>query len=129
MMETLSRDGYGLEFADEFDGSELDRDKWIPHYLPQWSSRERSAARYALEDGCLQLRIDADQAPWCPEFDGEVRVSSLQTGVVSEPRGSAIGQHRFSPDAVVREEQEERRLYTPLYGIVETRLRAIDDPR
>jgi hypothetical protein len=67
--------------------------------------------------------------PWCPEFDGEVRVSSLQTGVFSGPRGSAIGQHRFSPDAVVREEQEERRLYTPLYGIVETRLRAIDDPR
>ncbi len=119
---------YELEFEDTFSGEELDRSHWLPHYLPQWSSRERSAARYELRDGGLQLRIDADQEPWCPELDGAVRVSSLQTGCFAGPLGSGIGQHRFHPDAVVTEEQEDVRLYTPLYGRIEVRAKALDDP-
>jgi beta-glucanase (GH16 family) len=43
--------------------------------------------------------------------------------------GSAIGQHRFHPDAVVREAQPNVRLYTPQYGRIELRARACDDPR
>jgi hypothetical protein len=31
-------------FADEFDGTDLDRDVWLPHYLPAWSSRAESRA-------------------------------------------------------------------------------------
>ena len=65
--------------------------------------------------------IEDDQPPWCPEFDGGTRVSSLQTGVFAGPLGSGVGQHRFTPDAVVREEQVERRLYTPQYGFFELR--------
>jgi Glycosyl hydrolases family 16 len=121
--------GYELEFEDEFDGETLDESRWIPHYLPQWSSRERSAARYELGDGCLRLLIEADQKPWCPEFDGGVKVSSLQTGLFAGPVGSAVGQHRFSPEAVVREAQRSARLYTPQYGLFELRAKAIDDPR
>jgi hypothetical protein len=113
---------------DTFDGPELDRGLWLPYYLPQWSGRERSAARYVLADGALRLRIEADQEPWCPELDGEIRVSSLQTGVFAGPLRSAIGQHRLHPHAVVREEQENARLCTPLYGRVEVRARALDDP-
>ena len=120
---------YELEFEDEFEGATLDTGRWLPHYLPHWSSRARSAARYALGDGTLHLRITADQEPWCPELDGDVRVSSLQTGVFAGPVGSRVGQHRFSPLAVVREEQAPLRLYTPLYGRIELRARAIDDPR
>ena len=120
---------YELEFEDAFDGPGLDGGRWIPHYLPQWSSRARSAARHALRDGCLHLLIEADQPPWCPELDGEVRVSSLQTGVFAGPLGSKIGQHRFDPRAVVTEEQEAVRLYTPRYGRIELRARALDDPR
>jgi hypothetical protein len=119
---------YELEFADDFDGSELDRSRWVPYYLPQWSSRRSAAARYALRDGCLRLRIDADQGPWCPELDGETRVSSLQTGLFAGAVGSRVGQHRFHPDAVVREAQEDVRLYTPRYGRVEIRCRAVADP-
>ncbi|HEY4727444.1 MAG TPA: hypothetical protein VIJ32_04470, partial [Actinomycetes bacterium] len=70
--------GYALVFEDTFDGDTLDRARWLPHYLPQWSSREASAARYRLGDGTLRLVIEADQPPWCPEFDGQTRVSSLQ---------------------------------------------------
>ena len=82
-----------------------------------------------MSGGSLRLRIDRDQEPWCPEFDGDVRVSSLQTGVFAGPVGSSIGQHRFKPGVVVREAQENVRLYTPLYGRIELRAQATDDPR
>jgi len=117
--------GYRLEFQDEFDGKELDSSRWLPFYLPQWSSRKRSAARYWMGNGVLKLLIEADQQPWCPEFDGGVRVSSLQTGCFSGRAGSRQGQHRFHPDLVVTEHQPEQRLFTPLYGYFETRLKAI----
>jgi glycosyl hydrolase family 16 len=117
-----------LEFEDTFTGPDLDAARWLPHHLPQWSSRELSVARYRLEDGLLRLRIEADQPPWCPEFDGDVRVSSLQTGVFAGRLGSGVGQHRFSPAAVVREEQEPLRLYTPRRGRIEIRMAAPADP-
>ena len=118
-----------LEFEDVFEGDELDRTRWLPHYLPHWSSRARAAARHEVGGGRLRLLIEADQEPWCPALDGDVRVSSLQTGVFSGPAGSRVGQHRFHPDAVVREEQPEERLYTPHHGRVELRARAPADPR
>ncbi|MET0771548.1 MAG: glycoside hydrolase family 16 protein [Candidatus Limnocylindrales bacterium] len=43
--------------------------------------------------------------------------------------GSPVGQHRFHPEVVVREEQPAERLHTPRHGIVETRLRASPHPR
>lgn len=128
MIRHTGRVRYELEFADEFDGADLDRARWLPWYLPHWSSRARAAARYVLSDGCLRLRIDADQGPWCPELDGETRVSSLQTGLFAGPVGSRIGQHRFHGDALVREGQENVRLYTVRYGRVEIRCRAVADP-
>jgi hypothetical protein len=127
--DPVDRPGWVLEFDERFDGTDLDRGRWIPHHLPHWSSRDRSAARYRVGDGVLRLRIEADQPPWCPEFDGPVRVSSLQTAVFAGPLGSAVGQHRFNPDAVVREAQPETRLYTPRYGRIEVRAKAVADPR
>lgn len=127
--DPVDRPGWALEFDERFDGDELDRGRWIPHHLPHWSSREQSAARYRVGGGTLRLRIEADQPPWCPEFDGAVRVSSLQTAVFAGPLGSPVGQHRFSPDAVVRETQPETRLYTPRYGRIKVRAKALADPR
>ncbi|MFA9431680.1 glycoside hydrolase family 16 protein [Egicoccus sp. AB-alg2] len=121
--DVLARD-HVLDVEQTFDTDELDREVWLPYHLPQWSSSAAAAARYRLRDGHLELRVDADQPPWCPEFDGDTRVSSLQTGVFSGPVGSRIGQHRFHPDAVVREEQPPRRLLTPTFGAVELRARA-----
>ncbi len=115
--------GYRLEFADDFRGAELDRSKWLPHYLPQWSSRAASAARYRLTPEGLELTIAPEQRPWCPEFDGAVRVSSLQTGVRSGLLGFPDGQHRFNPQVRVREIQAEQRLYVPLHGRFELRAR------
>jgi hypothetical protein len=123
------RPGYELAVEDRFDGDRLDDRIWFPYHLPHWSSRARAAARYVLTGGQLQLLIHEDQQPWCPEFDGQVRVSSLQTGVFAGPLGSSVGQHRFAADAVVREEQPELRLFTPQYGVVEMRAAVPDDPR
>ena len=129
MVETTDPRGYELVFEDTFDGDGLDEARWLPYYLPQWSSREAAAARYRLGDGVLRLVIEADQQPWCPEFDGETRVSSLQTGVFAGPVGSAVGQSQFKPGLVVRQAQDAASLYTPQYGLFELRAKAIDDPR
>jgi hypothetical protein len=117
-----------LEFTDGFELGVLDPARWLPAYLPQWSSRERAAPRYAFEDGRLVLQIGADQQPWCPEWDGETRVSSIQTGVFAGPLGSPIGQARFRSALVVTEEQASARLYTPRFGRIEMRATAIADP-
>jgi len=123
----LDRRGYELEVDDDFASTELDRRLWLPYYLPHWSSRAASAARYSVGGGRLELRIDVDQAPWAPEYDGFLRVSSLQTGSFSGPVGSRIGQLQFRDGLVVREAQPSVALYTPQYGLFELRARALDD--
>lgn len=127
-LDDVLADGYVLVVDDGFDGHDLDPTRWLPHHLPQWSSRQRSVARYDLVGDTLQLRIDDDQPPWCPEFDGATRVSSLQTGVFAGPLGSQIGQHRFNDEAVVRELQDEARLFTPMFGVFTLRAQALLDP-
>jgi hypothetical protein len=129
VVDPVTKAGYELVFEDTFDGDTLDRARWLPHYLPQWSSREASSARYRLGDGTLRLVIEADQPPWCPEFDGQTRVSSLQTGVFAGPVGSPAGQSRFADGLMVRQAQDNVRLFVPQYGLFELRARAIDDPR
>jgi len=124
----LARPGYRLEWHDEFDVPELDAGKWLPHYLPQWSSRERSAPIYTFRDGMLVLQITEDQQPWCPEFDREVKASCIQTGLFAGPVGSKFGQLRFNDDLIVREAQRNVRLYTPQYGYFECRARGVSTP-
>ena len=122
----LDKPGYQLEFHDEFESSHLDPTKWHAFYLPQWSSRARSAPSYVLRNNTLVLQITPDQQPWCPEFDGSNRCSSLQTGVFSGPVGSKLGQHRFHPACVVREQQPSVRTYTPRYGYFELRAKGVN---
>ncbi len=119
----LEKSGYHLEFNDEFDGDSLNLNNWIPYYLPQWSSRQQSAPHYTLENNTLILQIDHDQSAWCPEFDGDVKCSSIQTGVFAGAVGSKNGQHRFKDALVVREAQPTQRTYTPQYGYFEIRVK------
>lgn len=121
----LEKPGYTLEFHDEFDAPTLNTSKWLPFYLPHWSSRSQSAPRYTLGNGNLVLQITQDQPPWCPEFDGAVRCSSIQTGAFAGTVGSKIGQHRFSDALVVREAQDNTKLYTPQYGYFEICVKGI----
>jgi Glycosyl hydrolases family 16 len=123
----LDRTAYQLEFDEDFTSPVLDPARWVAHYMPHWTTAERSAARYDLGPGLLRLRIDADQPAWRPE-DGEMRVSSIQTGIFSGPAGSAVGQHRHRPGLTVRTAQSTCRLYTPSSGLVEAVMRASSDP-
>jgi hypothetical protein len=123
----LDRAGYELEFEENFTEPDLDPGRWVAHYLPHWTTPERSAAHYQLEPGLLSLRIDADQPAWRVE-DGEMRVSNIQTGAFSGPFGSPIGQHRHRSDLAVTTPQATRRLYTPSSGLAEAVVRASPDP-
>ena len=117
--------GYRLELNEDFSGHELNTEVWYPWYLPQWCSRVESAANYELTGRSLVLKIDKEQAYWPPQAKDELKVSSLQTGVFSGPRGSTLGQHRIDESWSVMEAQTEQRLYTPQYGYFEIRARAL----
>lgn len=125
---SLDLTGRVPDHEDRFDAGRLDEARWWPHYTPHWSSRSASAARWETGPTGLTLRIDADTEPWSREYDGDVRVSHLQTGQFSGAVGSPVGQHRFRDGLVVREGQPERRLWLVRYGVIEVRLRAIRHP-
>lgn len=125
--DALDRTGYDLALDEDFTDTVLNPSRWVAHYLPHWTTPERSAARYELWRGVLRLRIDADQPAWRVD-DGEMRVSNIQTGTFSGPLDSPIGQHRHHPDLTVRTAQPTRRLYTPSTGLIEAVLRASPDP-
>jgi hypothetical protein len=107
------------DLSDDFTGPALREDLWIDHYLPHWSTPERSRARYDLDAGGLRLRIDEDQLDWRPE-DAPLRVSNLQTGNFSGPAGTGRGTHRHRPDGLtVRSPAPTRLLWTPSAGRID----------
>jgi hypothetical protein len=117
-------------FFDDFEGSDLDTEIWIPHYLPQWSSRVGTAATYQVAGSELRLSIPADQGLWCPDdHDPPLRVSGIQSGVFSGEVGSTIGQQPFRDGQEVREFQPTQWGWTPHYGRLEVRARMDLSPR
>lgn len=117
-----------LTVDERFDTGELDRSRWIPHYLPHWAGRERSAARCRLGDDHLELFIADDQPVWRPDIVPGMRVSSLQTGCFAGPLGSPIGQHRTDERLTVVEEQPTERLLLVHRGAVELQARWTPHP-
>lgn len=125
--DAASRFRDGMIFGDDFNDAHLDEVKWCPYYLPHWASSETRAC-FQIENSVLRLSIARDQQPWCPEFDGKVRVSGLQTGHFSGPAGSGTGQHKFRDDLKVRRTLPEKRLFVPQYCRLETRVRVQLNP-
>jgi hypothetical protein len=118
------------EFRDDFDGSELDRSVWFPHYLPAWSSRAETAAVHRMESSCLELSVPPEQGLWCPDDHPEpLRVSGIQSGSWSGPVGSTAGQQRFRDGLVVKEEQPRLTGWLPEHGEVAIRCRMDLSPR
>ena len=117
-------------FADEFDGTTLNTEVWVPHYLPARSSREASAAAYEVRDSYLRLYIPADHPVWCPGVhEPPLRVSGIQSGSWSGPVGSTQGQQPFRDGLTVQEEQLSHWGWTPHYGRIGMRARATVSPR
>ena len=70
-------------FSDDFDGSHLDTEVWVPHYLPQWSSRAESGAVYEVAGSELRLTIPVEQGLWCAgDHEPPLRVSGASVGRV-----------------------------------------------
>lgn len=116
--------------ADEFDGPDLDRTRWLPHYLPHWSSQADSAATYELRDGALHLWIPPEQGLWCgDDHRPPLRVSGIQSGNFSGPVGSTIAPQPYREGLRVREAQETFWGWTPGPSSLEIRLRAALSPR
>jgi len=117
-------------FFDDFDSPELNREVWVPHYLPQWSSRALSAATYEVAGSELRLTIPRDQGVWCEgAHEPPLRVSGVQSGVFSGEVGSTAGQQPFREGLVVREAQDAQWGWTPEYGLIEIRARMELSPR
>ncbi len=114
---------------ERFEGPDLDREVWLPHYLPAWSSLDQTRASYRLEDG-LRLIVPVDHPVWCPgDHTPPLRVSGLQTGSWSGPVGSTRGQLRFRDGQEVREEQEHFEGWLIGSGRVQIRARMTLSPR
>jgi rhodanese-related sulfurtransferase len=112
-----------MEFADDFDHPDLDRDRWLPHYLPHWSSRAQSTATYEIDGSELRLTIPPGQRLWCPDtHETPLRVSGVQSGALP-------GQQPFRAGLEVREHHEAWWGVTPHYGRLEVRARMELSPR
>ena len=102
-------------------------DLWVAHYLPHWTSTDRSGARFEQRPNGLVLKIEEDQLDWRVE-DAPLRVSSLQTGTFSGPPGSRRGTHRHRPDNLrVRTATPTRLLWAPSTGRVDLTIKATQD--
>ncbi|MDN4478317.1 glycoside hydrolase family 16 protein [Demequina sp. SYSU T00039] len=99
------------DIVERFEHPALSPALWIPYYLPHWVTLESAAARFAITDLGLELRIDADQPPWRPT-DGDFRVSHVQTG-------HRDGQHRVGADLAIVTPRPTRALWTARAGAVE----------
>lgn len=122
--------GWVRTVEDHFDAPTLDQSVWFPHYLPAWSSRAATRAAYDLRDSCLHLSIPPDQGLWCGDDHAPAtRVSGIQSGNLSGPVGSTLGQQPYRPGLTVREEQQPFRGWTPDGGRLEIRARAVVTPR
>jgi len=112
-------------------GATLDPTRWLPFYLPHWKQPPRAHARGAgtssVTGRVLRLRIEGRPAAVVVRSsDGEIKVSSLQTG------SSHGAQQPASNPAAVREGAAVPavRLYTARYGRIEVRAKkATDEPR
>jgi hypothetical protein len=119
-----------MPFEDDFDGRDLDTTVWVPHYLPQWSSRAESAATYELAGSELLLTIPPEQGLWCAaDHDAPLRVSGIQSGVFSGEVGSTRGQQPFRDGQTVREAQPAQWGWTPHHGRLEVGARMELSPR
>lgn len=115
--------------VDDFDGEALD-ERWTPHYLPHWSSRDRSRADWTVEDSVLTLRIGPEHPIWCEgDHEPPIRVSGIQSANWSGPVGSTLGQQPFRPGQTVREAQPEHDGLTIAAGRVAIRARMSLSPR
>ena len=111
--------------TEHFEGSDLAGDRWVPWYLPHWSSRETSRATYDVAGSVLRLRIPTGQGLWCADrHRPPLRTSTIASGLYAGPLGSMVGQQPFADGLTVAEEQEPFRGWLVEGGRLTVRARA-----
>lgn len=77
----IDKPGYRLIYQEEFDGQQLDEQKWVDKYLSSWTKTPEAAKpTYVMENGLMKLQINKETNPWAPEYDGQTVVSGFTTG-------------------------------------------------
>lgn len=75
-----AKEGYILDWSDEFDGTELDSKKWLAEYLPHATLTSiGKKAKYRVNDGSLKMILDRDTKSFAFDNDNGLKVSSIQT--------------------------------------------------
>jgi hypothetical protein len=111
--------------TEHFEGSDLAGDRWVPWYLPHWSSRESSRATYDVASSVLRLSIPTTQGLWCGDRHAPpLRTSTIASGLYAGPLGSTVGQQPFADGLTVSEEQDPFRGWLVEGGRLTVRARA-----
>ena len=128
----LEKEGYTLDFHDEFNGSMLDKTKWSDHYLEHWADNPEDAkANYRFENGALVESIEKEQKAWAPTLDKDnygYGTSGVKSSAIQSFNKNWI--HNFSnsntlispiPDEDLMLGDEKTGGYATTYGYFEIR--------
>ncbi len=75
-----AKSGYTLDWSDEFDGTDLDQDKWLTQYFPHATlGTVGKNAKYEVKNGKLSMILDQDTKSFSHDNDDGMKVSSIQT--------------------------------------------------
>lgn len=75
-----AKEGYILDWSDEFDGTELDKTKWLTEYLPHATLASiGKKTKYRVNDGSLKMILDRNTKSFAFDSDRGLKVSSIQT--------------------------------------------------
>ena len=98
-------DGYRVIFYDDF--KTLNRNYWHEGYLSCWAPKEQQVygrPRYELNNGLKLMIKNANDAPWCPDYDGVLIASGLMTG-------TRDGLHDFKGDGTTLKVRTHQQKY------------------
>ena len=113
----LEKEGYRLIFHDEFDGEEINTDKWIPEYLPSWpKDRSVCAPTYEMKNGIIRLIIDKNSKN---EFDKGMHISGFMSA-------SRTGLHHYDPKKKALHQIKTDATQVNQYGYYEMRAKMQD---
>ncbi|RKU72961.1 hypothetical protein DWW91_03530 [Parabacteroides sp. AF17-3] len=113
----LEKEGYRLIFHDEFDGKEINTDKWIPEYLPSWpKDRSVCTPTYEMKNGIIRLIIDKNSKN---EFDNGMYISGFMSA-------SRTGLHHYDPKKKALHQIKTEATQINQYGYYEMRAKMQD---
>lgn len=116
--KTINDKLYRQVFYDDFDNDSLDKNYFIDRYLPSWTTKPLSKAKYDISNSVLSLKIEENQEAWC-NADGTLRVTGIMTGVRD-------GLHKFNNSCSIKNNYETYWGLIAKNGYFETRCKAIN---